>query len=160
MSRWRPARTSSRSGFRETLPQSLVGCLTESDIPEDTLTAETAKQAELFLVSVLRELGRLGGDRRSLSLPDKVSRPLSRRCPVWRVADSSTSHCPHPHRYFPSDFRISALVASRSGFKECTDMIFSGSSFNRSMFSRKTIVPTTGGFGTGLSAGGRLNMSA
>ena len=63
-------------------------------------------------------------------------------------------------RYCPSDFRMSAFVASRSGFSECTDRIFSGSSFSRSMFSRKTIVPTTGGFGTGLSAGGRLNMSA
>src|SRR5262245_53208240 len=63
-------------------------------------------------------------------------------------------------RYFrPSDARISALVASRSGFSEWTDRIRSGSSFNRSMLSRNTIVPTTGGFGTGpLAAVGRLNM--
>jgi hypothetical protein len=39
-------------------------------------------------------------------------------------------------------------------------MMRSTSSFKRSMLSKNTIVPTTGGFGTGAVAGGRLNMSA
>ena len=41
----------------------------------------------------------------------------------------------------PSDLVMSALVARRSGFSECTDMIRSGSSFSRSMFARNTCVP-------------------
>ena len=40
-------------------------------------------------------------------------------------------------------------------------MIRSGSSFSRSMLSRNTIVPMTGGLGTGrVPPVGRLNMSA
>ena len=65
------------------------------------------------------------------------------------------------HDYFlPSDALMSATFVNRSGFSECTDMIRSGSSFSRSMLSRNTIVPVTGGLGTGAAAVGRLNMSA
>src|SRR5262245_23117524 len=62
--------------------------------------------------------------------------------------------------FLPSDALISATVVSRSGFNECTDMIFSGVSFNRSILSENTIVPTTGGFGTEFGGTGRLNISA
>ena len=50
---------------------------------------------------------------------------------------SSSSLSP---QFRPSDFRMSAFVASLSGFSEWTDMIFSGSSFSLSMFSRNTPV--------------------
>ena len=64
-------------------------------------------------------------------------------------------------RYFlPSDALMSATDVRRSGFRLCTDMIRSTSSFSRSMLSANTMVPVTGGSGTGASAGGRLNMSA
>ena len=62
--------------------------------------------------------------------------------------------------FFPSEALISATDVSRSGLRLCTDMMRSTSSFRRSMLSANTIVPVTGGLGTGASAGGRLNMSA
>src|SRR5262245_14170177 len=60
----------------------------------------------------------------------------------------------------PREALMSATDVRRSGFRLWTDMIRSGWRFRRSMLSRKTIVPVTGGFGTGSFAGGRLNMSA
>ena len=62
--------------------------------------------------------------------------------------------------FLPSEAFSSATVVSLSGFRLCTDMMRSASSFSRSMLSAKTPLPTTGGFGTGSLAGGKLNMSA
>src|SRR5438132_11854390 len=78
-----------------------------------------------------------------------------RRMIYWRP---SLCLCVFVIYFRPSEALISATVVSRSGARLWIDMTCVGSSFSLSMLSTNTIVPMTGGLGTGSFAGGRLNM--
>ena len=72
----------------------------------------------------------------------------------WAFAEAPLGY------FLPSDALISGTVVRWSGLRLRIDMTSSGSRCTRPMLSTNTIVPITGGFGTGSFDGGRLNMSA